>query len=185
MIFNFSFKYFSLYQAIISINLFNVIVPEFNISQIETLVLQYTNEERTKYGKSMFMDDSRLANIARGHSEDMGNRQYYSHETPEGVEPTDRANKAGYSCKKYYGTYYTDGIAENIAQGYTYTSYMSLGIKSSYTWHTEESLAHELVDSWMDSPGHRENILNSQYDRLGIGISITQDETVYATQNFC
>ena len=166
-------------------NISNTFIPEFSASKIESLVFQYTNEERNKHGKSSLTNDARLASIARGHSYDMGNRGFFDHDTPEGLEPTDRANNAGHSCRKDYGSYYTIGIAENIAQHWLYTSYMTIGIKSSYTWHSEESLAREIVDGWMNSPGHRENILDSDYDRLGVGISITKDDAVYATQNFC
>lgn len=42
-----------------------------------------------------------------------------------------------------------------------------------------------MVDSWMNSPGHRANILNPDYDRAGIGVAVDAEEAVYATQNFC
>ena len=55
----------------------------------------------------------------------------------------------------------------------------------SYNWHTEESLANEIVEGWMNSPGHRKNILTPDFEKLGVGVSIGDDGGVYATQNFC
>ena len=151
-------------------------MPEYDSSRIESLVVQYTNEERVKHGLSSLINDEKLASIARHHSTDMGNRDYYDHVTPEGLDPIDRGNNAGYPCRKDYVTYYTYGISENIHQTW---------LKPSSTWYSEESLAKELVDDWMESPEHRENILDPRQDRIGVGISITQSNALYATQNFC
>ena len=160
--------------------------PKFDIAKIENLVYTYTNEQRTKNGLSELRLDPRLADIARSHSDDMADRNYFAHDTPEGLDPTARGLKGGYNCHKELGDgYYTEGIAENIAQNWLYTSYMTKGVYTSYNWHSEESLAREIVDGWMNSAGHRQNILTSGYDRIGIGIGISEDDAVYATQNFC
>ena len=50
---------------------------------------------------------------------------------------------------------------------------------------TLEDLALQIVDGWMNSPGHMENILTETYDREGIGIGIGAEESVWITQNFC
>ncbi len=50
---------------------------------------------------------------------------------------------------------------------------------------TLENLAFRIVDGWMNSPGHRENILTETYDREGIGIGIGAEESVWVTQNSC
>ena len=153
---------------------------------IEDYVFEYINEERKKASVNPLERVPAIDIIARDHSVDMGARGYFDHDTPEGLDPTDRGNLAEYPCFKDYGTYYTEGLAENIAQDYTYSSYVTAGVTTSYTWYGNESVvARNMVDSWMGSPGHRQNILNGQYDRAGIGIAITEDEEVYATQNFC
>lgn len=46
-------------------------------------------------------------------------------------------------------------------------------------------MAKQIVDDWMDSSGHRENILDAHHTMMGLGVVITDDEQVYATQNFC
>ncbi len=158
----------------------------FNSDIIEDYIYKFTNDERQKRDITGLSRIDEIETIARSHSLDMSNRNYYSHDTPEGLDATDRGNKAGYDCRKDFGSYYTVGLGENIAQSYTYSSYMTKGLTSSYTWlEDEETLAKKLVDGWMNSADHRENILNKKYDRIGVGIAVNKDETVYATQNFC
>lgn len=158
----------------------------FDSNLVEKYIYEFTNDERQKRGVSSLSRITTIDSIARNHSLDMSNRIYFSHTTPEGLDPTDRGNKAGYNCRKDYGSYYSVGLAENIYQTYTYSSYMTKGIKSSYHWVAdEETLAKEIVDGWMDSQGHRENILEKKYTNIGVGVAINEDETVYATQNFC
>lgn len=160
--------------------------PEFNPKQIEHLVHELTNKERKKYGLSQLTFDSEIIQIARAHSQDMASRGYFAHETPEGFTPSDRAEQKGYSCQKIVGLLIYSGIAENIFQGYLFDSYYTVNGKiTSYDWNTEEEIAKITVDGWMNSPGHRENILTEVFDREGIGVEITQDYKVYVTQNFC
>ena len=92
----------------------------------------------------------------------------------------------GYDCRKDFGSYYTFGLAENIYQAWLYGQYWTqFGVVVSKDYYELEELASLVVDGWMDSPGHRDNILDSSYDREGIGIAISADEQVYVTQNFC
>lgn len=159
--------------------------PNFDVNRLENLVSEGINKQRMDNGLHTLVNDPKLTLIARAHSQDMANRNYMSHYSPEGIDPTQRALKEGYECRKDYGSYYTYGVGENIAQSWLYTSYMTREIYTSYNWHSEESLAEDIVKLWMTSPGHRENILTRTYDRSGLGIAITEDDKVYATQNFC
>ncbi len=160
--------------------------PEFNAQQIEYLVHELTNQERIDHGLSQLVFDPEITQVARGHSSDMAEREYFAHETPEGLTPTDRAAEKEYSCQKIVGLLIYSGIAENIFQGHLFDSYYTInGEITSYEWITEEDIAKTTVDGWMNSPGHRENILTEVFDREGIGVEITQDHKVYVTQNFC
>lgn len=130
--------------------------------------------------------DSKLASIARSHSADMATSRFFSHTNLSGQSPTDRGAAVGYDCRKNYGTYYTYGLAENIYQAWLYGSYRTLsGVVVSKDYHSLEELANLVVGGWMDSPSHRENILNSSYEVEGIGVAVNDDEEVYVTQNFC
>ncbi|MBA2861405.1 uncharacterized protein YkwD [Methanococcus maripaludis] len=148
-------------------------------SLIEQYILEYTNMERSSYGLDELILDSKLSQISQAHSDDMVENNYFSHTNLDGETPTDRAIAAGYNVVKYLGDgYYSTGIGENIAKMPTGNV---LGI--GYVSDDAESIAEAIVDAWMDSPGHRANILNSQYTNMGIGVSF--DGTYYvATQNF-
>jgi len=123
---------------------------------------------------------------AAGRAQDRGGRGYFAHLTPEGLDPTARGGLSGYECRKDYVSHHTYGLAENIFLGHTYSAYMIEGVKSTYSWAAdEEAVARSIVGGWVDSPGHRANILDCSYGRIGVGVAISPDEEVYATQNFC
>lgn len=152
--------------------------------EVERLVFEYTNDERVLYGLSALIWDSELADIARAHSEDMSTRNYFSHYSPEGLGPTDRAKDYGYNCYKSFGSYYYDGIAENIFQGWLYSSITYYNGIPTYDWQSQSEIAVSAVESWMNSAGHRENILNTEYSNIGVGVAISEDGKVYMTQDF-
>lgn len=107
---------------------------------LEKSMLVLINEERVKRGIRPLKPDSALSIVARSHSDDMFRRGYFSHYTPEGKDPFDR-------MKEYNIHFLTAG--ENLALGQTL------------------NICHEGL---MNSPGHRANILNPAYGRVGIGI---------------
>lgn len=107
---------------------------------LESQMLQLVNEERTKRGLTALKADPELTAVARVHSADMFARGYFSHYTPEKKDPFERMKKAGVK-------FITAG--ENLALGRTL------------------KICHEGL---MNSPGHRANILNPSFGRLGIGI---------------
>lgn len=76
------------------------------------------------------------------------------------------------------------GLAENISQNWAYDSITYVNGIPIYDWNTEENIAQQTVIGWMNSPGHRENIL-SGFHSEGIGVAIASDDKVYITQNFC
>lgn len=116
----------------------------------------------------------------------MASRNYFSHTNLIGQSPTDRGATVGYDCRKDYGSYYTYGLAENIFQGSLYSQYWTRnGVVVRKDYHSLDELASLVVDGWMDSPGHRQNIVDTSYDSEGIGVAIDSDEKVYVTQNFC
>jgi uncharacterized protein YkwD len=106
---------------------------------IEAEVTRLTNAERAKAGCGALRIDARLTAAARGHSADMVDRDYFSHTSPDGRGPGDRAEAAGYP--RWSG--------ENIAAGY--------------------STAAAVVQGWMNSEGHRANILNCSSTATGVG----------------
>ena len=157
------------------------------IESLELEIHRLTNEERAHRSVSELSYDYKLASVARGHSRDMAQLDYFAHENRRGKSPTDRATQAEYQCRKDYGIYYTEGIAENIFQTSLYSSYTVFlgGRVVSRDYMTVAEIAGQVVDGWMESPGHRANILETSYDQEGIGVAVSSDEKVYVTQNFC
>jgi uncharacterized protein YkwD len=159
--------------------------PDINIASLEMEVHNGINRERRINGLPELNWDSDLGNIARTHSEDMASRNYFEHDSPEGCDPTCRGSKIGYRCYKDYGSYYMEGVAENIYQGNLYDSITYLNGIPIHDWNDAEEIAHQTVQGWMNSPGHRENILTDTYTEGGIGIAISDDSEVLVTQDFC
>ena len=156
--------------------------PSIDTQILEKRVHELINQQRNSRGLTSLTFDSSLATIARGHSQDMARNNYFSHVNLQGLAPADRGNQQGYPCRKDYGSYYTFGIAENIFKTHHETTINGI---SKNDFESLEPIAQKTVDSWMNSPGHRENILKSTYDREGIGVGVGSDYTVYVTEDFC
>ena len=141
------------------------------VSELEQRVHAGINAARARNGVSPQLQwEDELGAVARAHSDDMTRRGYFDHDTPEGLGPSDRIDRAGYSCWK--GSHY--GVAENIAIQPASSSI--------------EKIADGAVLGWLNSPGHRTNLLGRQYDRTGIGVSFgvwRGQRSVYLTQVFC
>ena len=144
------------------------------VKDIELYIYLFTNTERESMGVDKLQRIALVEEIAKEHSQDMADREYFRHVTPEGLDPTDRVMRAGYDCTRDHGSYYTYGLAENI-------SWVS-GIEHN---ETAQDIAQDVVISWMNSPGHRANILEPAYDRIGVGVAFSEDGKMYITQNFC
>ena len=166
-----------------------------NRGEIEEWVIEFTNEERVNAGLQPFRHDAAISDIARSHSENMARLGLMSHDIG-GRGPTDRALAAGYDCRAYRGDgSYSFGLSENVAEHPRVTQWRGSGIGMSWRpvgyHHDAEEAARELVQGWMNSPGHRKNILDREAHRLGVGIAIQEaseygyvSETIFATQNF-
>jgi len=141
----------------------------------EMEVHRLINLEREKHGLKTLEYDEELASVAKLHSIDMANDEYFAHETPEGLSPTDRADEADYVCRYQIGNIIYSGIGENL--------HMVKGSSVSFL-STPESIAELAVSGWMDSPGHKKNILTSTFSKEGIGVSISTF-TIHVTQDFC
>jgi uncharacterized protein YkwD len=151
---------------------------------VEKLIHRFINKERAKQGLKELVWNDRLSGIARSHSRDMGTRNYFSHDSPEGHDFSYRYRRAGYTCSILVGNVIHEG-AENIALNNLYESVTTVNGRAFYDWNSEEKIADTTVRGWMNSPGHRKNILTPHWRSEGIGVFIAPDDRVYITQNFC
>lgn len=143
--------------------------------KIEQEVHRLINLERETQELKPLKYDVELGLVSKLHSFDMYERRYFAHENPDGQSPTGRGADIQYYCIKINGIYISSGIAENI--------FMINGTRITF-WDTPLAIAELAVDGWMNSEGHRKNILESKYEKEGIGV-ILSDYSVFITQNFC
>jgi uncharacterized protein YkwD len=145
------------------------IADEEYLQDIASKIHVLINEERTVRGLSSLSWNPTIEKASVNHSNDMANRGYFEHDSPEGRDFTWRYSQVGFTCSISQGNWIYGG-AENImyAEGY-------YGV---------DTIAIQSVDGWMDSPGHRENILTPYFKSEGIGVAKSGSE-VYVTQNFC
>ncbi len=120
----------------------------------EAQALSLLNQDRAASGLPALKANSQLTRLAENYAIDMIKRGYFSHYSPEGQSPFDRMNQAGIS-------YRTAG--ENLAQNVSVTA---------------------AEKAFMNSSGHRANILNASFTEVGIGVVHSPDGSVYVVQEF-
>lgn len=148
---------------------------------LELRLSALVNAERVKYGLKPLKKNTELAAIARAHSRDMAARGFSGHYTPENLGPTDRAKKAGFKVTIKRGNTTRIGVGENIYE--TQSVMEENGVKTPFL-EKLNTVAKKGVEGWMKSPGHRKNILNPDYTMEGMGVAVSKDKKVLATQVF-
>ncbi|MEU6624288.1 CAP domain-containing protein [Streptomyces litmocidini] len=106
-------------------------------------VVALVNAERERAGCGPLRSEGHLRDAAQGHADDMAARGYYEHHSPEGRDAGDRMSGAGYEWSAW---------GENIHRG--------------------PKTPARAMEDWMDSPGHRANILNCSFKDIGVGVTL-------------
>lgn len=125
-----------------------------NISEFEQEIFTLTNEQRQKNGVAPLTFSNEIAAVARAHSKDMNDRNFFDHNNPDGLNPFQRMQIGGISFST---------AGENIAGGQTPSIMMT---------------------NWMNSPGHKANILSPAFHKIGVGVSVSSRYGFLATQDF-
>lgn len=144
--------------AIIATVAISPAVPAFSSAITVDNVLALTNQSRQEYKLGALKLNSKLALAAQNKANDMAAKGYFAHNTPDGKTPWSFIKAVGY-------TYVSAG--ENLAVDFTQ--------------------AENVETAWMNSPGHRANILNKNYEEIGIGIANGQfqgHDTIFVVQMF-
>ena len=126
------------------------------MAQYEAEVVKLTNDQRVSHGCKALRVDDRLTTAARAHSADMVSQNFFSHTGSNGSTFAARETAAGYPQR--------GASAENIAWGYR--------------------TAKDVMTGWMNSPGHRANILNCGSVAVGVGVTYNAAGAPYWTQDF-
>jgi len=140
-------------SGLVSANTGNLSTDTTN--QMAREVLRLTNQERSKSGLSTLAWNDALALAGADHCQDMIDRNYFAHESPDGSNPGSRGTAAGYQWQL---------IGENIAAG--------------------QETPQAVVQGWMNSKDHRENILRAEFKDLGVGLRAAPDGRIYWAQEF-
>jgi uncharacterized protein YkwD len=134
--------------------------------KLEELVFQLTNEARRKNGLPALQPDEVLSEAARKYSDELLRGNFFSHKNPEGKGPQQRLEEE-----------------QPARQGYAYRVGENIAAYSKLDYSDIKIMARMVMDGWMTSPGHRQNILNPLYTHLGVGVSIQGDQ-MRVTQEF-
>ena len=126
-----------------------------NIRALEAEVIRLVNVERARVGRQALVENNELSRIARIKSQDFITNNYFSHNSPTYGSP--------FNMMRSFGINFT-AAAENIAKG--------------------QGSAEDAVRNWMNSQGHRANILNSTYNQIGVGVARDSKGVLYWTQMF-
>ncbi|WP_018247814.1 CAP domain-containing protein [Orenia marismortui] len=126
-----------------------------NLQAMEAEVVKLVNQERQKRGLKPYKHNSKLSSVARTKSKDMRDKNYFSHQSPTYGSPFEMMTKFGID-------YSTAG--ENIAKG--------------------QPTAKAVMNGWMNSPGHRRNILSEKFTEIGVGLAKDSKGMTYWTQMF-
>lgn len=129
--------------------------PDPTADTARSEVIRLVNVERAKAGCQALAANTALTRAAQDHSADMANRNYFAHDTLGGGSFASRITAAGYRWS---------GAAENIASG--------------------QRTPASVMESWMNSSGHRANIVNCGYRDIGVGVAANATGTLYWTQDF-
>jgi uncharacterized YkwD family protein/spore coat assembly protein SafA len=126
-----------------------------NVKALENEVIRLVNVERAKYGLPKLTQNWELCRVARYKSQDMINKHYFAHNSPTYGSPFRMMESFGFKFS---------AAGENIAMG--------------------QRTPAEVMRAWMNSPGHRANILSKNYSQIGVGVAKSSNGTMYWTQMF-
>lgn len=125
------------------------------VGELMASVIKATNQERTRVGVGTLTENDRLVLVAQAMAEDLAKHKRLSHTDSRGKALTDRVNEFEYAWS---------AIGENVAYGYT----------------TPEAV----VQGWIKSPGHYENLIGKDFTQIGVGVSVAANGRVYWAQVF-
>jgi len=130
-------------------------IPTVTTTAQENEVIRLVNVERAKAGLQQLKMNWQLCRVARYKSADMANKGYFSHTSPTYGSP--------FTMMESFGLRFS-AAGENIAYG--------------------QSTPAEVMKDWMNSPGHKSNILNGTYTEIGVGLAKNKSGVCYWTQQF-
>lgn len=130
-------------------------IPSVTVKNQENEVIRLVNVQRTKAGLQPLTQNWQLSRVARYKSQDMIDKRYFSHTSPTYGSP--------FRMMESFGIRYS-AAGENIAMG--------------------QQSPSEVMNAWMNSPGHRNNIMSPSFTQIGVGLAKDKNGRMYWTQMF-
>jgi uncharacterized protein YkwD len=152
-------------------------LPRVDLAEATRIIIEGINSQRGQQQLLPLRTDVALTRIAADRSSDMVTREYFSHYDPQtGQEPLLR----GLQASKFSYQYAGENLAEIKNEAGWVPPLMTVAARYSAA-----DLANEFLKGWINSPEHRDNILNSHYQRTGVALAVRQDgHRIVATQVF-
>ncbi|MFB6284350.1 MAG: CAP domain-containing protein [Halobacteria archaeon] len=138
--------------------------PELDDAEVQNQVYRELGGERKNRSDETLSRSKPLEMMAEANATEMASAEYVGHGNMSGYGATLRAFDHGYECKGH-------GVGENAAKMYYRKSFQGEGGNRIYS--TPRELGEGVVDSWMESEGHREIVLSARYSDVGVGSQIT------------
>ena len=141
--------------------------PHTQMAELEARIFALVQDERHKIdpnAKPLALD-AELISVARAHSDDMAAKNYFAHKSPSGESSADLIMDKD---DKWQGL-----LGENLA-----AQHFNVGYDVDV-----DVFAHRFVESWLESPSHKENLAFAAYDKTGVGAAVSGD-TIYVTELF-
>jgi uncharacterized protein YkwD len=161
---------------------------EINFPLLQAAIFYMTNEERKKAQLKPFEFKSEIETVASGHAQDMVKYGFYSHTSKIRIKRTvlDRFHLEGLNPEFFgenicstYGLQYQSGRKVNPPYPSGEFTYALTSKREVIPPHTYLTFAKSVVKLWMDSPGHRQNILNPKFQTLGCGARVYREKNFY------
>lgn len=146
-------------------------VEEIEEEDVEDEIIEEVNSVRSNNSAPPLQEVNSLTQMSRSHSDRMAEEGELAHDIGNSTA-TGRLRAAGCSSG-----------AENVAQSWVHDE-IEVANETYYNGNAAE-LAEQLVATWMNSESHRKAILSESYSATGVGVTITDEDDVYATQMFC
>lgn len=149
-----------------TIDITNVKVTDNNFLSLQNAILNETNKRRAEYNLKALKYSEAAENVAKAKTKEMFTRNYFEHTSPYTGD-----------LKSQFSTWGSIKLGSNATVIGENIMYLNKYSKSEIT-------AKYLVDQWMNSEKHRENILNPSYTQIGIAVYYGSDSRCYAAQEF-
>jgi uncharacterized protein YkwD len=164
--------------------------PDYTAAGLERAIHDAVNAVRAERGLQRLEWADSLRVLARTHSRDMIDRDFFAHTNPSGEDVNNRGRRLGLQCHRALpDNVWAVGFSENLYEGSLYRRVQKRYrgdrlLERIYDWKPTDALATAVVQGWMNSPGHRKNLLSDVSRVESIGVVI-ENRRFVVTQVLC